>query len=99
MDDVDRLLAAAAAELNERRIAPEIDVLVDTRWRGLFRTHGLCAHNLWTDVFEPVRKRWPFMQRWKPVQTPEDAASNIEWFLTNRPDLPPEERPTGWTRE
>lgn len=95
MDVVGRSLAAAAAELNERRIAPEIDVLVDTRWGGPFRIQGLCAYNLWTDVFEPVRKRWPFTRRWTAVQSAEDAASKIEWFLTKRPDLPPEERPTG----
>lgn len=98
MDDVERVLAALAADLNVRQLAPDIEVLVDRRWHGLLRAQGLMAYNLWTDVFEPVRKRWPWSRRWRAVQSPESAASKIGWFLTNRPDLPPDERPSGWRR-
>jgi hypothetical protein len=101
VDSVDRLLEVAAADLNARRFAPNIVVHVHTRlWRGpLLLKQGLGAYNDWTDVFEPVRWRWPLSRQWRPIQSPQDAARKIEWFLTNRPDLPPDERPTGWTRE
>ncbi|HEY0169177.1 MAG TPA: hypothetical protein VGB75_19205 [Jatrophihabitans sp.] len=88
-DDLERELAAAAAALNERHQATGIEVLVERRWRGVLRAHGLCAYDLWTDVFEPVRQRWAWSRRWRCCQAPEDAARKIDWFLTHRPDLPP----------
>ena len=99
MDDVDGWLAAAAADLNVRRIAPEIEVLVDIRWHGLYRYQGLCAYNLWTDVFEPVRRRWPWARTWKLLQSPDQAARNIEWFLVERPDLAADQRPADGERQ
>jgi hypothetical protein len=96
MEDVGRLLGVAAADLNERGIAPDLEVLVETRlWRGLFLTQGLLAYNLWTDVFEPVQRRWLLSRRWKAIQSPDDAAGKIEWFLNHRPDLMPDERRPG----
>jgi len=93
MEDVGRLLALAAADLNERGIAPDLEAFAETRfWQGPFLSQGLGAYNNWTDVFEPVRRRWPLSHRWRPIQSPEEAVTKIEWFLTNRPDLPPEER-------
>lgn len=68
VDDVERLLTSAAADLNARGLASEIEVLVDSRRRDPFRLQGLCAYNPWTDVFEPVRRRWPWHGRWTSVQ-------------------------------
>lgn len=88
MDDIEQLLATAAADLNDRRLSADLEVLVEKRWSGPFRAQGLCAYNLWTDVFEPVRRRLPWTKRWALVQPPEDAARKIEWFLVHRPDWP-----------
>ena len=68
---------------------------VETRWRGLLRVQGLCIWDYWTDVFEPVRQRWPWTQTWRTRQLPNEAASKIDWFFANRPDLPSNERPPG----
>lgn len=93
MDELERRLREVAAVLNGRALAPDIEVLVETRWQGPFRTQGLCAYNLSTDVFEPVRRRSPWATRWEPRQSPEQAALNIECFLAHRPDLSEAERP------
>lgn len=87
MDEVERRLHDAAAALNGRARACDVQVLVDTRWQGRFRAQGLCAYELGTDVFEPVRRRWPWARRWELRQSPEQAAVHLEWFLTHRPDL------------
>src|SRR5215210_8518576 len=42
MEDVGRLLALAAADLNERGIAPDLEAFAETRfWQGPFLSQGL----------------------------------------------------------
>jgi hypothetical protein len=50
-------------------------------------SEGLEATNLWTEVFEPVRRRWWLGRRWREVQPLQQAASRVGAFLRDRPDL------------
>jgi hypothetical protein len=47
---------------------------------------GLLVWDKWTDVFEPVRKRRIFSNRWTEIQPVNEAASKIGAFLQERPD-------------
>jgi hypothetical protein len=50
-------------------------------------TEGIDFSNLWTDGFEPVRRRRFFARRWTEIQSVAHAASNVGKFITQRPDL------------
>lgn len=93
-DAVDEDLAMAANALNSRyHEQTGIEVLVQRRWRGLTVVQGLWAVDNWTDVFQPVRQRWIWNYAWRPKQPAHVAANNIGLFFSQRPDLPPDERP------
>lgn len=79
----------AAARLNERATGTTLEVKAARR-RSLRRwrvVEGLAVVDNWTDVFEPVRERRPFMSSWREVQPLEEAASKVGWFLRERPDI------------
>jgi hypothetical protein len=62
--------------------------VVAERRRQLFTvTEGIAAGNMWTDVFEPVRRRTVFTKTWRELQSVPDAAAKIGQFLDERPDL------------
>jgi hypothetical protein len=57
--------------------------------RGLVRVReGLEVGDKWTYVpAEWVRQRWRVLGSWREIQSIENAASRIEAFLQERPDL------------
>jgi hypothetical protein len=85
-DDL-RRLEDAAARLRNLNSDPSLAVAVDRRWRGPFIVEGLGVSNLWTDVFEPVRRRLLGSGRWRALQPLDQAELAVQWFLTERPDL------------
>jgi len=54
--------------------------------RMTFVVEGLLVWDMWTDVFEPVRKRRVFTNKWTEIQPINEAASKLEAFLRERPD-------------
>ena len=56
----------------------------------LWVTEGLEVVDNWTDVFEPVRRRWWWVPRrvvgWTEIQPVAEAASHVGSFLRERPD-------------
>lgn len=48
---------------------------------------GIWVGDRWTDVFEPVRRRTIFSDRWTELQPVELAAAKVGDFLNRRPDL------------
>jgi hypothetical protein len=50
-------------------------------------TEGIEVTDNWTDVFEPVRRRGLMSTKWQEVQPVEQAASKVDSFLRDRPDL------------
>jgi len=78
-DIMDRLHGLAASQ--------EMTISVVRRWRGLFIVEGLGVQDLWTDVFEPVRRRLLWSRRWTASRPLLDAERAIRSFLINRPDL------------
>ncbi len=64
--------------------------VVSRRRKSLFGwrvVEGLWLGDDWTDVFEPVRWRRLLGDEWLDLQSVREAASNIEGFLRERPDL------------
>lgn len=57
------------------------------RYRHMtFVVEGLLVWDKWTDVFEPVRKRRVFTNKWTELQPVNEAASKLAAFLRERPD-------------
>ena len=53
-------------------------------WRVV---EGIEVVDNWTAVWEPVRWRRLLGTEWHPMESVSTAASNIGWFLRNRPDI------------
>jgi hypothetical protein len=80
-------LAFVAASLVVTDPDERLTVEAERRLRGLYVVEGLAATNDWTDMFEPVRRRWLWSRRWHHLQSVDEAAACVEWFLKRRPDL------------
>jgi hypothetical protein len=68
--------------------AGELEVVALRRRHWLIVVaEGLWVGDKWTDVFEPVRRRVAFRDRWTDLQSVAVAASKIGDFVDSRPDL------------
>ena len=77
-----------AERMSARYCADDTLKVSAARRNGLLSvTEGIEVADNWTDVFEPVRKRRRFTTRWTPIQSVQEAASQIGQFLRERPDL------------
>jgi hypothetical protein len=66
-----------------------VSVWAFRRRRWLRVTEGLDAGDNWVyGLAEPVRWRRPFSSTWQHLQSVEEAASELEAFLRERPDQP-----------
>jgi hypothetical protein len=86
-------ISAAAQLLSEQYCKGDtLRVTANRRATGLLSVaEGLSAQDNWTDVFEPVRRRRIYRNRWNSVQKLEQAAEHIQVFLRARPDQGPVE--------
>lgn len=65
-----------------------VSVWAYRRRRPLRVIEGLDAGDNWVyGLTEPVRRRRPFSSNWHEIQSIEAAASTLETFLRERPDL------------
>lgn len=87
MDDDQRALNEAVGRLRKLAAGSGLTVSVERRRRGPFVVDGLKVDDLWTEVFEPVRRRLFWSRRWTVRQTVAEAESAVQRFLTDRPDL------------
>ena len=81
-------MSAAAQLLSDQYCKGDtLKVTANRRATGLLTvSDGLAAQDNWTDVFEPVRKRRIYRNRWNDVQSIKLAAEHIQVFLQERPD-------------
>ena len=63
-----------------------LQIDVESKWRGPFVVQGIEVSGLWTDVFEPFRRRVLFSRRWQLLQSLAEVERGIAWFLRERPD-------------
>lgn len=85
-DETWRALQDAAARLN----ALTTDTLQVRAARRSFlgvTTEGLEVTDLWTDVWEPVRRIDRFGGSWDQFNSVDQAEEHIRHFLSERPDL------------
>jgi hypothetical protein len=89
--DLDRAAIWTTAEKLGKRYRPN-SLTVRGKTRFSFfkwtRTEGIQVVDNWTQIFEPVRTRALFGGRWREVQSLQEAASKVGWFLRERPDVP-----------
>ncbi|HEY3560337.1 MAG TPA: hypothetical protein VGL05_22875 [Kribbella sp.] len=79
-------LEEAVTRLRDLNPDSRLLIEIESRRRGPFVVQGIVVSDLWTDVFEPFRRRVVFGRRWQLRQTVADVERSIAWFLTNRPD-------------
>lgn len=80
-------LALAAEQLDQSGAMNPFEVEALRRRTLLSTVDGLWLGDMWTDVFEPVRRRFHLFGRWRQVQSIDEAEAGLEVFLRLRPDL------------
>jgi hypothetical protein len=79
-------LEEAVTRLRELNTDAGLLIELESRWQGPFVVQGIGVSDLWTEVFEPFRRRALLSRRWRPRQSVAEVERSIAWFLTERPD-------------